>query len=348
MYWYIYYILIQRDLETGKLTYKQIMARFAKDNMRRRKQTVALIKITVCAFAACLLLLCVLLVVDLATGGVDTDRGDGKDRTPPVIKLKKGSCIYMYAGENVSFRDKVRVSDEGGDASLEFESHVNRDAPGTYEVIYTATDEAGNVSRLSVTVVVTKEEYSYDVLMTEIEALAKRLGITSAMSKQEQVEAVYDYVNSPTKTKNDANIYFSDESNIPGIDRVNWQIDWVEEAARTLKSKEGDCYSYYSVSKAFFEFLEIDNMGIKRDESKSNMQGTHFWLMVNIGSASAEKWYFYDPTRLAGEFSDGTNSGCLRTFAELEAYTPSNPDYYGFYAFDKSSYPATATTPIDR
>lgn len=326
------------------MTYRQILARFAADNMHRRRQTVQLIKITVCVFAVCLLLLCVLFIVDLATGSV----GGDKDITPPVIKLKEGSCIYMYAGENVSFRDKVRVSDEGGDASLEFESHVNRDVPGTYEVIYTATDEAGNVSRLSVTVVVTKEEYSYDVLMTEIEALAKRLGITSAMSKQEQVEAVYDYVNSPTKTKYDANIYFSDESNTPGIDRANWQIDWVEEAARTLESKEGDCYSYYAVSKAFFEYLGIEHKGIKRNESASNISGTHFWLMVNIGSGSADKWYFYDPTRLGGEFGDGTNDGCLRTLAELQEYTPSNSSYYGFYAYDSASYPKTQATPIDR
>lgn len=330
------------------MTYKQIMARFAKDNMRRRKQTVALIKITVCAFAACLLLLCVLLVVDLATGGVDTDRGDGKDRTPPVIKLIDGDCIYMYAGETVSFRDKVRVSDNSGAVTLEFDSRVNVNTPGTYEVLYTATDSSGNVSKLTVTVVVTKENYTYDMLMSSIESLSKRLGITSLSSKQKQVEAVYNYVNSPDKSKYEANIVFTDESNIPDIKRSNWESDWVEEAIRTINSGEGDCYSYYAVSKAFFEFLEIENMGIKRDESESNMQGTHFWLMVNIGSASAEKWYFYDPTRLAGEFSDGTNNGCLRTFAELEAYTPSNSDYYGFYAFDKSSYPATATTPIDR
>ena len=329
------------------MNYKNILASIATDNKRRKKITVAAIKITVCALALCMAVLCVLFVLDLATDNGD-NTGKVKDKTPPTIKLVDGDCIYMFAGETVSFRDKVRATDNNGKVTLSFESQVNVNVPGTYNVIYTATDDAGNSSKLTVSVVVTKKDYTYDMLMSRVESLTKRLGITSSMSKQEQVFAIYDYVNSPGKSAGNANIVFTDESNVPDIKRENWQNDWIEEAIRTIDSGEGDCYSYYSVSKAFFEYLGIENLGIKRDETQSNMRGTHFWLMVNIGSGSSDAWYFYDATRLAGKYKDGTNNGCLRTYAELERYVPSNSDDYGFYAFNKSGYPQTATTPIDR
>ena len=176
---------------------------------------------------------------------------------------------------------------------------------------------------------------------------AEELGITNKMTKQEQVFAVYRYVNSPDKSASAANIVFVDESNIPAIDRNNWETDWVEEAARTLQTGEGDCYSYYSVSKAFFEYLGIENKGIRRDDARSEMSGTHFWSMVNIGSTEAPKWYFYDGTRLAGKFPDGSKDGCLRTYDELMAYAPNNGQD-GFYVFDTSKFPETQSTKIAR
>ena len=329
------------------MSYKNILASFATDNKRRRQITVAAIKITVCALALCLAVLCVLFVVDMVKDN-GADKTQSKDKTPPTVKLVEGDCIYMFAGETVSFRDKVRASDNGGAVTLSFESYVNVNVPGTYSVVYTATDEAGNSSKLTVSVVVTKKDYTYDMLMSRIESLAKRLGITESMSKRDQVFAIYDYVNSPGKSAGNANIVFTDESNVPDIKRENWQNDWIEEAIRTIDSGEGDCYSYYSVSKAFFEYFGIENLGIKRDESQSNMSGTHFWLMVNIGSGNADAWYFYDATRLGGKYTDKTNNGCLRTYAEIMEYRPSKASDYGFYAFDKSGYPQTATTPIDR
>lgn len=329
------------------MSYKNILASFATDNKRRRQITVAAIKITVCALALCLAVLCVLFVVDMVKDN-GADKTQSKDKTPPTVKLVEGDCIYMFAGETVSFRDKVRASDNGGAVTLSFESYVNVNVPGTYSVVYTATDEAGNSSKLTVSVVVTKKDYTYDMLMSRIESLAKRLGITESMSKRDQIFAIYDYVNSPGKSAGNANIVFTDESNVPDIKRENWQNDWIEEAIRTVDSGEGDCYSYYSVSKAFFEYFGIENLGIKRDESQSNMSGTHFWLMVNIGSGNADAWYFYDATRLGGKYKDKTNNGCLRTYAELMDYRPSKASDYGFYAFDKSGYPQTATTPIDR
>ena len=222
------------------MSYKNILASFATDNKRRRQITVAAIKITVCALALCLAVLCVLFVVDMVKDN-SADKTQSKDKTPPTVKLVEGDCIYMFAGETVSFRDKVRASDNGGTVTLSFESYVNVNVPGTYSVVYTATDEAGNSSKLTVSVVVTKKDYTYDMLMSRIESLAKRLGITESMSKRDQVFAISDYVNSPGKSAGNANRVFPDESNVPDIKRENWQNDWIEEAIRTIDSGEGDC-----------------------------------------------------------------------------------------------------------
>jgi hypothetical protein len=101
------------------------------------------------------------------------------------------------------------------------------------------------------------------------------------------------------------------------------------------------------VSKAFFEYLGIENKGIQRDKSQSNMSGTHFWLMVNIGTAQNGQWYFYDATRLAGKFADGTSDACLRTLSELQSYKSSDGKS-GFYAFDSANYPDTASVSVKR
>ena len=188
------------------------------------------------------------------------------------------------------------------------------------------------------------------MLMDVVEKLVDKLGITNNMTTAQKVRKIYEYVNDPEKNGSSARIYFTDESNIPNIDRSKWQTDWVEEAYRTLKPladgearTEGDCYSYYAASKAFFAYYKIDNKGIKRNAAESNMEGTHFWSVVNVGSAAEPMWYFYDATRLAGTFSDGSKECCLRTLDELNSYKASQSGKYGFYAFDSKGYPEIST-----
>ena len=84
--------------------------------------------------------------------------------------------------------------------------------------------------------------------MERIGELASTLGITKSMSKEDQVKKIFAYVNSPTLSKNEANIVFTNESN---TDRS----DWMREAYLTLQKGSGDCYSYFAVSKAFFEYF---------------------------------------------------------------------------------------------
>ena len=337
--------------EESILIYREELKQFRNEMARHKRLVATVIKVTVVVLAAAFALTTFLFVSDMISDAnkpySDVGVGSGKDRTPPVIRLREGDAIYMYVGENALLKSAVSVTDDSG-YTLDVEQNgLNKDKPGTYTIKYIAKDTAGNTSTLEVKVIVTKQEYSYSALMSLVARKAEELGITNKMTKQEQVFAVYRYVNSPDKSASAANIVFVDESNIPAIDRNNWETDWVEEAARTLQTGEGDCYSYYSVSKAFFEYLGIENKGIRRDDARSEMSGTHFWSMVNIGSTEAPKWYFYDGTRLAGKFPDGSKDGCLRTYDELMAYVPNNGQD-GFYVFDTSKFPETQSTKIAR
>ena len=340
-------------LEVSDLSYRDKLNAGREARKKIRATVMSAAKITVIVLAAMVLLATVLVIVDMANndnkpvGGDISGAGDGgADNVPPVINLKSGDCIYVTIGETISYREQVIVTDNSGNYTLKFNSdNVNTDKEGIYKITYTATDAKGNVTEKTFSVVVKKAEYSYAQMESLIKKKAEALGISTSMSKKKIVEKVYDYVNSPTKSKNEANFKFDNESNIPNINRANWEGDWVEEAIRAIGSGEGDCYSYYSVSKAFFTVFGIEHKGIKRDSSLDADWGTHFWLIVNIGDTTSPQWYYYDATRLAGEFGDGTRNACLITLDKLRSYSSTDgiPD---FYKFDPTKYPTASTTEV--
>ena len=272
------------------------------------------------------------------------------DSTPPVIEGPEGDAYVHYIGDSIAYKKIVRVSDDRDGVALDVDKDaVDLTVEGSYTVKYTATDKAGNETDYKLRLMVKARKYSKDTLMQMIAEKADLLGMRKSMSKTELVRMIYDYVNSPKRGKDNANIRFSDESNTPnqakqeGI-RVDWEADWIEEAVRTLEMDrmKGDCYSYYSVSKAFFEYFGIENVGIQRSKG-SGEAGTHFWSAVKVESG----WYYYDATRLGGSFSDGSNNACLITEGKLGGYRTSSGGADFYYFKKPADFPKISTTPID-
>lgn len=333
------------------MSYRDDLKAFKRDREKRRKSVLLTIKITIIALAVAFCGATAFFIIDMvenSNGGLFGDSsgsssgnsiGSGKDTQPPVITIADNrDAIFVYVGENISWKTAVKITDESSYELKIDNTAVDLDKVGIYTVIYTAIDSEGNTAKLEVKVVVNKQEYSYNTLMSYIETQSKTLGITKNMSKREIVEKIYTFTNSSE------NIAWGKVSNIPEIDRDNWETDWVEEAMRTFSAKKGDCYSYYSVSKAFFEYWGIENIGIERDNSNiPSKEGTHFWFIVNIGEGSNKQWYYYDATRLKGSFSDGTQNACLITLKKLQSYEPSDILGYNFYEFDPTKYPTAAT-----
>lgn len=130
--------------------------------------------------------------------------------------------------------------------------------------------------------------------------------VNDGMSQREKAVAIYHWV----------------RGNIRYVNRSE-KGDWVKSAADGLRRKNGDCYTYYSVSRELLNRVGIENLEVVR------LDGHHWWNLVNWGDG----WYHFDttPRTAGGEF-------CLLTDAQLEAYSSA---HRGTHAFDRSLYPAT-------
>jgi len=332
------FIRFFRNTEETILENKSLMEQYRKEHQRRKNLMALILKITVIALAVAILATGAIFGVMLVTESVasaDDSESNGEGGTPSISGPQEGFVI-IYVGEKPSYKSFVKTTGKG---ELKFEHNVNLDQEGTYTVHYTFGD-----LEYDLTIYVRQRTFtdeSRTKLYEDIAAKAKALGITSNLSKTQQIKKVYDFVNNHIR-------WGSDRSNIAtthgtSFSRNTWQSDWEEEAALALASGEGDCYSYYSLSKAFFEYLGIENLGIQRSSS-SNEPGTHFWNIVDIGN---DTWYYYDATRLAGSFSDGTKNGCLMTEAKLQSYVTSKGGKE-FYTFDKwEGFPTIATQKVN-
>ena len=240
------------------------------------------------------------------------------DTTAPVIEVGE---IHVNVGDGIAWKKQATVTDNSdGKIDIKVDSSaVNTSAAGTYTVTYTATDESGNSSSATATVIVGTMEVTEDMLYTELDKVIAQI-ITDGMNTEAKVRAIYAYV--------------QDSINYASTAETD---DFVYAAYMALfSSGTGDCYSYFAASKAFFERLGIENIDMKRAEGGA--PGNHYWNLVNIGTKDAPKWYHYDANPVSGQYSV---SGCLLTDAQVEAYDAWRGEAYRKY--DKTGIPASAS-----
>lgn len=195
------------------------------------------------------------------------------DTEPPVI-MGAGN-ISICLGENVSYRTGVSAYDNcDGAVSIEIDnSAVNLAELGTYHVIYTARDSAGNVATQDIKLTVMPER-NEDVSMESMYALADRVLaqiITDGMTDYEKAEAIYYWTR--------GSISFISDSQ---------KENWVESAYDGLLYRKGDCYTYACVAKAMLTRVGIPNVDIWRNSTLSS----HYWNLVDTGDG----WYHFDAT----------------------------------------------------
>ena len=251
------------------------------------------------------------------------------DNEPP--KIIGATDISVYVGDGVSYRSGISLVDNcDGEVHLQIDAHgVDTDVAGCYDVTYTATDSAGNTSVKPIKVYVYTERVTEEMLWTEIDRLIEE-NIARGTTTVQTVREVYTYVY--------YSIAYTDSSD---------KSDWVRAAYEGIRTGQGDCFTYFALSKAFFVRLGIENLDVQRTEGIVTER--HYWNMVNVGTDASPRWYHFDACKIRGVAAP---FGCLLTDAQIDAFSRYKVDGDGisnyFYAYDRASYPATDATIITK
>ena len=222
---------------------------------------------------------------------------------------------YLYVGEPVAYFAQVTVTDNADEPQdLTFtvdNSAVDIYTPGSYTVIYSATDRAGNTAQKKVRLHFRKPTVSEEQLTAKADEVLSRI-VTDDMTQGEKAYAIYRYVYD--------NFTFGYTSN---------QYDWKREAWRGLTRRHGDCFTYCAAARMMLERIGAKVMFVTRKSS-----ARHYWLMVDLGTG----WYHFDPL----------NEGPSRRYQCFMLTTEEAHDLYPFFwRYDHSIYPDTPTTPFD-
>ena len=251
-----------------------------------------------------------------------------KDDTPPVI-TKCPDSLEVDTGDTILWRASAEASDDSGEVELSLDTlDAKLDTPGVYTVEIVARDAAGNEVRRAVKLTVNDGSITDEMLREVILGIEKNLKIKSGMTHEEKIYAVFRFVYDSMKYSNTSS-----------------HIDWKSEAYHALSGAfNGDCFTYCAVSYALLGHLGYDVRIVERSESaKVEGTGTHFWVLVNIGTESDPRWYHFDATPQRAPFNLATY---LMTDAQLEAYTRWRNDVYqleNYYTYDKEKFPTVST-----
>ncbi|MBR5529616.1 MAG: transglutaminase domain-containing protein [Oscillospiraceae bacterium] len=263
-----------------------------------------------------------LLLTDL--GGNETTvtakMTKSKDPTPPVINGVP-RILEAYEGGTIAYRNGVTVTDEEDpNPQLQIDtSKVNLAVPGTYTVVYIATDKGGNTTRVETTVRVYEKAAGY-VEPEVIYAMADKLlatFITDGMTDLEKVEAVYKWV-----MRNNQYGGNTDKS------------DWLQGAYTQMTTRKGDCFGYFALNKLFLQRMGIPTIDVERVKVKPS-ENTHFWLLVSVDGGKS--YYHMDNV--------WSQVLCLVTDERLDNFN-TNPAVRNAFNRDKSLYPATPSEPL--
>ncbi|MBO4325852.1 MAG: transglutaminase domain-containing protein [Clostridia bacterium] len=254
------------------------------------------------------------------------------DEVPPVIEAIAYREIFV--GDTISYRQGLSATDDrGGEVSISIDSSgVNLKEPGTYQVVYIATDQAGNVATFVATVVVrdlseleTPEgKYSVAAMHRKFSKLLPEI-INDSMSDIEKLYAIWRYVSDPEHL---SYVSHSDKDS------------YVREAIRGLDEGTGDCFTFYSVMKAFMEEAGFETVDVHRMGGSTK----HFWSMVKVNG----EWYHIDACPRS-ESRKRYWYCFLRTDEELLNFGYGDENYEKinyYYQFDTSLSPKSGTVKL--
>jgi len=238
------------------------------------------------------------------------------DREPPVLSGIRD--VTVYQGDTIAYRSGVSAADDLDEVPqiTVDSSGVDLSRPGVYEVIYTASDAAGNTARERASVTVLEKLEGYADLDTIYAAADEKLAqiIRENATREQMVQDIYIWAR--------GNIIYGGHSD---------RADWRQTAYGMLNGDRGDCYGFFAVTKLLFERLEIPNIDVVKVKNFPE-DSDHFWSLLSLDGGNT--WYHFDATPRYGEGDDF----CLVTDAFLDAYSDAHK---GSHNRDRALYPET-------
>lgn len=243
------------------------------------------------------------------------------DSEAPVITGAKN--LEAYAGSTVSYKKGVSVTDNVDEKpTLEIDnSKVDLSKPGVYEVIYKATDAAGNTSSVAVTLTVREKPDNFvdpEVIYARVDAILAKF-IRDDMTDREKAEAIY--------------VWSRRDTGHLSYGSAPHRDDYLQTANEFLDTRKGDCFYFFAIQKLMFERLgipTIDAKKVKNFEGDSN----HYWLLVSVDGGKT--YYHYD--NVWSKYLCLVTDEALNNFSDVVDSHPFNRD--------ASLYPATPTQPL--
>ena len=230
------------------------------------------------------------------------------DTEPPVLYGVIDRIAYV--GEPIAYFAEVYAEDAvDGRTEVAVASEVQPEKPGAYNVTFTTEDRSGNRTTAACTYRLVEATVSDEEVRALAQGVLKKI-ISDDMVTAEKLKAVYDYIHK--------NLHY-----VIGSDKT----DWRKEAVRGFKTRHGDCFTFYSVTRALLDELGVEYMSVTRLGGTSR----HYWTIVNIGTG----WYHFDAINYYK---------WNRCFMWTDAQCAINED---FWRYDSSLYPELATERFD-
>ena len=254
-----------------------------------------------------------------------TDEGGNQSQVESEIKVINDTeapgidgvaPLTGFIGEPVSYKAEITVTDNC-DREVELQvdnSDVDTEKEGTYDVLYTATDRAGNTAEAETTITMKEKPEDFvepEEVYEEADAVLEEI-TTEDMTLKEKARAIYDWC----------------RDNI-GYVSTSDKDSWTNGAHQGFTEGEGDCFVFFATAKALLTEAGIPNIDVEKSDTSHSR---HYWSLVDVGDG----WYHFDttPRQGGGEFF-------LKTDEEILKYSKAHDNSH---IFDTSLYPATPTT----
>ena len=248
------------------------------------------------------------------------------DHTAPVIQ--GAHDFNLTYGSEITYRDGVTVTDDfDPNPILTVDiSAVNTSQLGQYPVVYTATDECGNSSSVTVNVSIVSIRTAGATTLDDEEAIAQAYDmadkilanlIDGNMNDVQKAMIIFYWVRHHIGPSRGSSDYSS----------------WANAAIKAFKTRRASCYGSWAACKALLDRAGIQNICVTRYPKNAYNGKTHYWCLCYLNGG----WYHCD----AYPWGVAKNFWFMMTDQEI-LYAG------GGHVFNKDIYPERATESVQR